>query len=354
MSIARLSLTDFRNHARLEIAARPGFVLLTGPNGAGKTNVLEAISMLSPGRGLRRAALSVMAREKGPGGFSVFAQLDDASLGAAGLGVGTEALAPERKKVRINGAQANASQLAEWLALIWLTPAMDRLFVEGAAGRRRFVDRLALALTPGHAAATARYERAMRERNRLLGSDRPDPSWFDALELQMAEHGAAIGQARARLIRQLGERLAGEPESPFARPSLALEGGGPIEASALEAALRAGRPADRAAGRSLVGPHRVDLRVRHAAKDCPAQLCSTGEQKALLLAIVLAHADAVADARAMRPILLLDEVAAHLDPLRRAALFERLHARGGQVWMTGTEPAPFAPIAGEAVHLALG
>lgn len=350
MSIARLSLTDFRNHALLEIAARPGFVLLTGPNGAGKTNVLEAISMLSPGRGLRRAALSVMAREKGPGGFSVFAQLE-----AAGLGVGTEPLAPDRKKVRINSANASASALAEWLALVWLTPAMDRLFVEGASGRRRFVDRLTFALSPEHGQATTRYERAMRERNRLLTSDRPiDPHWFDALEGQMGEHGAAITRARLRLLEHLTERLAAEADGPFARPLLEIGGGGPADQPALEAAMRASRNADRAAGRSLIGPHRADLRVRHAAKDIAAELCSTGEQKAMLLAIVLAHADIVAEVRAMRPILLLDEVAAHLDPLRREALFERLEARGGQVWMTGTEPAPFAAIEAQAVHIPLG
>ena len=350
MSIARLSLTDFRNHAALDIAARPGFVLLTGPNGAGKTNILEAISMLSPGRGLRRAPLSAMPREGGHGGFSVFAELDRTALG-----VGTEPQAPDRKKVRINGAASSAAALSEWLALVWLTPAMDRLFVEGASGRRRFIDRLTLALAPDHASSTARYERAMRERNRLLTSDRAaEPAWFEALERQMAEHGAAIGRARAHMVAQLAARLADEPAGPFARPELAIDGGGPLDPQGLEAAMRASRPADRGAGRSLVGPHRADLAVRHAAKDIPAELCSTGEQKAMLLAILFAHADVVADVRAMRPILLLDEIAAHLDPLRRQALFDRLEARGGQVWMTGTEPAPFAPIVERSVHIALG
>ncbi len=349
MAITRLSLTDFRNHARLEIAARPGFVLLTGPNGAGKTNVLEAISMLSPGRGLRRAPLSAMAREGGPGGFTVFAAMEEADLG-----VGTEAASPDRKKVRINSAGASASSLSEWLALVWLTPAMDRLFVEGASGRRRFLDRLTYALVPEHAAATTRYERAMRERNRLLGADRPaDPSWFDALELQMAEHGSAITRARTALVSHLSARLDEEPEGPFARPLLSLEKDGEASPDALAAAIRASRPADRAAGRSLVGPHRTDLRVAHAEKGVAAERSSTGEQKAMLLAIVLAHADAVAEARNMRPILLLDEVAAHLDPERRAALYERLGARGGQTWMTGTEPAPFAAIRDAAVHIEL-
>lgn len=349
MSIARLSLTDFRNHPQLEIEARPGFVLLTGPNGAGKTNILEAISMLSPGRGLRRAALSAMARDGGPGGFSIFAELKE-----AGLGVGTEPQAPDRKRVRINGAAKGAGALAEWLALIWLTPSMDRLFMEGAAGRRRFLDRLTYALTPNHAAATTRYERAMRERNRLLVAGRAaDPVWFDALEQQMAVHGAAVTRARQALAEHLGERLANEPEGPFSKPTLALDGGGPADENRLKAALQSGRAIDRAAGRSLVGPHRTDLLVQHAAKDRDASQCSTGEQKAMLLAIVLSHADAVADARGMRPVLLLDEVAAHLDPVRREALFHRLEARGGQVWMTGTELAPFTDLEGRAVHILL-
>lgn len=349
MAITRLSLTEFRNHSRLEIAARAGFVLLTGPNGAGKTNVLEAISMLSPGRGLRRAPLSAMAREGGPGNFSVFAALDQVDLG-----VGTEPGSPDRKKVRINGAGASASSLSEWLALVWLTPAMDRLFVEGASGRRRFLDRLTYALVPEHAAATARYERAMRERNRLLNADRPaDPSWFDALEAQMAEHGAAIMQARRALVSQLSARLTREPEGPFARPLLSLDKSSDADPEALAAAMRASRPADRAAGRSLVGPHRTDLTVIHAGKGVAAERSSTGEQKAMLLAIVLAHADAVAEARGMRPILLLDEVAAHLDPARREALYDRLAARGGQTWMTGTEPAPFAAIRETATHIEL-
>ncbi len=362
MTIARLSLEDFRNHARLEIVGRAGFMLLTGPNGAGKTNVLEAISMLSPGRGLRRAPLSTMAREDGPGGFAIFARTDDADLG-----VGTDAAAPERKKVRINQAGASAGALAERIALVWLTPSMDRIFLEGAAGRRRFLDRLTYALDPAHAGATTRYERAMRERNRLLGADRPgDQAWFEGLEHQMAEHGAAIMRSRRALIDRLAQRVMGDPDDPFARPLLALsdaghddaligarEDGEGADVARLAAAFRANRFVDRAAGRALAGPHRTDLLVRHGAKDRPAEQCSTGEQKALLLAIVLAHADAVAEARAMRPVLLLDEVVAHLDPLRRAALFARLAARGGQVWMTGTEPAPFAEIAQDAVHIDL-
>ena len=349
MTISRLTLTDFRNHAQLDIAAAPGFVLLTGPNGAGKTNVLEAISMLSPGRGLRRAALPIMAREQGPGGFTVFAQLGDTALG-----VGTDPAAPDRKRVRINEANATASALAEWLSLMWLTPAMDRLFTEGASARRRFLDRLTYASQPDHARTSARYERSMRERNRLLTADEPaDPRWYDALERQMADHGAAISLARQTLIGQLSERLEQEHDGPFARPLLALKGGGPATPDALLDAIRASRHMDRAAGRTLVGPHRADLLVRHAAKDIGAEFSSTGEQKAMLLAIVLAHADAVAEARGARPILLLDEVAAHLDPVRREALFARLDSRGGQVWMTGTEPAPFHPVLDRAVHVRL-
>jgi DNA replication and repair protein RecF len=338
--VTRLSLTDFRSYPDALLAPGPGLVVLTGENGAGKTNLLEAVSLLSPGRGLRGARLSEMARHGGPGGFAVAARLEEVEIGT-----GTAAAAPERRQVRINGAAASATSLGEWLSILWLTPAMDRLFQEGGGGRRRFLDRLVLALRPDHAVHAARYDAAMRARNKLLAEPGPpDEAWLGALEARMAEHGAAVREARIATVAALGARLAAAPEGPFARADLALDGGD----EDLGVALPQGRARDAAAGRTLAGPHRTDLLVTHAAKGQPAAFCSTGEQKALLLAIVLAHADLVAERAGRRPILLLDEVAAHLDPRRRAALFERLDAAGGQVWMTGTEPALFAGLAGAA------
>ena len=330
MAVTRLSLTDFRSYADAVLAPGPGFVILTGENGAGKTNVLEAVSLLSPGRGLRGAALSEMARRDGAGGFAVAARIGDVEIGT-----GTTAAAPERRQVRSNGAPASANSLSDWLSVLWLTPAMDRLFADSASGRRRFLDRLVLALHPGHAMHSTRYDAAMRARNKLLAEEGPwDQAWLDALEARMAEHGAAIAGARASTIAALAARLAEAPEGPFARALIALEGGEP-------APLAPARARDAAAGRTLAGPHRADLLVTHQAKQQPAGLCSTGEQKALLIGLILAHADLVAERTQRRPILLLDEIAAHLDPSRRAALFERLAGAGGQVWMTGTEPALF-------------
>ncbi|MGK6318569.1 DNA replication/repair protein RecF [Sphingomonas sp. DT-204] len=334
--LSRLVLTDFRNHAAATLAPGSGFVVLTGDNGAGKTNVLEAVSLLAPGRGLRRAPLSEMARQGGAGGFGVAA----AFAGGTEIGTGTQPTAPERRIVRINGAPASATALAEWVSVLWLTPAMDRLFVEPASERRRFLDRLTLALAPAHAHHAARYDAAMRARNRLLAEEAPaDPDWLAALEAAMAEHGAAIEAARRATVLRLNERLADAPGG-FARAGLAIEG---ESVDDLAAALRAGRRRDAVAGRTLVGPHRQDLAVTHLDKDQPAALCSTGEQKALLFGIVLAHAALVAEATARPPVLLLDEVAAHLDPGRRAALFVAL-AGIGQVWMTGTEAALFAGV----------
>lgn len=345
--LARLVLTDVRNHAALTLAPGAGFVVLTGPNGAGKTNVLEAVSLLAPGRGLRRAQLSSVARSDGPGGFGVAATLADDSV----VATGARANAPERRVVRINGAPAPAAALAERVSVLWVTPAMDRLFVEPAAERRRFLDRLALALHPSHATHAARYEAAMRARNRLLGEDVvPDPDWLAALEARMAEHGVAIAAARRETTALVDGRLADTAPGVFARARIALEGW-TGDATALAEALRRGRARDAAAGRALMGPHRDDLVVTHADKRIPAAICSTGEQKALLLGLVLAHADLVAERVGRAPVLLLDEVAAHLDPARRAALFGRLAGRG-QVWMTGTEPALFDAI-GAATRVAL-
>ncbi len=345
MFLARLSLADFRSYRDAVLAPGPGLVVLTGDNGAGKTNLLEAVSLLTPGRGLRGAALSEMARQGGPGGFAVAATVSvstaDDPQAQVTVGTGTVPSAPERRQVRINGAAAPATALSEWLSVLWLTPAMDRLFTDNAGGRRRFLDRLVLALRPGHAVHAARYEAAMRARNKLLAQDgAPDPAWLRALEARMAEHGSALATARRDTVAALDARLAAAPQSPFARAALALD-----EASSggadLAQALAAGRLRDAAAGRTLVGPHRADLLVTHVAKAQAAALCSTGEQKALLIGLILAHADLVAERTGRRPILLLDEVAAHLDPSRRAALFDRLVAAGGQVWMTGTETALF-------------
>jgi DNA replication and repair protein RecF len=346
-AVSRLALTDFRSYADALIEPGPGFVLLYGDNGAGKTNLLEAVSLLSPGRGIRGASLSEIARRGGSGGFAVAARLGDVDIGT-----GTDVSAPERRQVRINGAAASANSLAEWLSVLWLTPAMDRLFTGPAGDRRRFLDRLVLALDPSHARHAARYEAAMRSRNKLLSEpDGADPAWLDALEAQMVEHGAAIADARSRTVAALGERTAAALDDQFPGASLALEG---WEGGDLGAELRQGRSRDAAAGRTLAGPHRQDLAVIHSGKRMPAAQSSTGEQKALLLGLVLAHADMVAEERRQPPILLLDEVAAHLDPKRREALFARLEGRG-QVWITATEAGLFGGIAqASRFHVSLG
>jgi DNA replication and repair protein RecF len=391
--LSRLVLTDFRNHADLTLMPGSGFVVLTGENGAGKTNILEAVSLLAPGRGLRRAALGEMARQGGAGSFGVAATLFPSRLregsgeGAtyvlasapeesaplprplpqAGgeleaqgqiqapvdVATGTLASAPERRIVRIQGATTTANALVEWLTILWLTPAMDRLFVAPAGERRGFLDRLTLALAPAHAHHAARYDAAMRARNRLLADEgHPDADWLSALEAQMAEHGAAVDAARRETVTLLGTRLAEQDDGPFPRAGLALEGWAG-DTTRLQVDLAQSRARDAAAGRTLSGPHRVDLIVTHLDKARAASLASTGEQKALLLGIVLAHADLVAERTGQPPVLLLDEVAAHLDPSRRAALFTRLAGRG-QVWMTGTEDALFDAIDGRATRIAVG
>jgi len=344
--LSRLTLTDFRSYPDATIDVGPGIVLLFGDNGAGKTNLLEAVSMLAPGRGLRGASLSEMARIGGSGGWAVSAKLD-----AIDIGTGTQPSAPERRQVRVNGAPAAVNSLSEWLSILWLTPAMDRLFTGSAGERRRFLDRLVLALEPAHAHHSTRYDAAMRARNKLLADERWDEAWLASLEQGMAEHGTAVAEARARTVAALSERLAEAPEDEFARAALALEGSAPDD---LAPALQANRSRDAAAGRATEGPHRQDLAVTHRAKAMPAARSSTGEQKALLLGLVLAHAELVAERRGEPPILLLDEVAAHLDPGRRAALFTRLEGRG-QVWMTATEEALFDGIAGASrFHVAGG
>ncbi|MDE2043434.1 MAG: DNA replication/repair protein RecF, partial [Alphaproteobacteria bacterium] len=334
------------NYARAELHPGPGFNILTGDNGAGKTNILEALSLLAPGRGLRGAQLGEMAQQGGPGEFAISAQRGDALLGT-----GTRADAPARRIVRINGANAAATALSEWLSIVWLTPAMDRLFTDSAGERRRFLDRLVLSLDPDHAHHSARYEAAMRQRNRLLAQDMPaDPHWLNGLEAQMVTHGLAIHAARTALVTLLDAQMAALPDGPFARAQLVLADETPLAPEAYAQALAMGRARDAAAGRTLSGPHRADLLARHAAKNQPAEKCSTGEQKAMLITIVLAHAGLVAEQRGLRPVLLLDEVAAHLDPVRREALFTRLAETGSQVWLTGTEATVFAPLGQGAPH----
>ena len=347
MALDRITLGHFRNHTASRLDGAAHLNLLIGENGAGKTNVLEALSLFAPGRGLRRAVLTDMASSAGPGTFSVSAALHVAGGEPVILGTGTQPDRLRRRIVQVNGAETSAVSLGEWLAVSWLTPAMDGLFTDSAGARRRYMDRLALALDPSHARHAARYEAALRERNRLLSNDaEPDPQWLDSIEVQLAEAGAALATGRERLIERLSAELETLPEAPFARPALALAASGPREVEALAEELARQRPRDRAAQRTLTGPHRDDLDVTMAGKGMPAASCSTGEQKAMLIAITLAHAGLAA---AGRPgVLLLDEVAAHLDPVRREALFERLSAGQAQAWLTGTERAPFAGIRGEA------
>lgn len=357
-----LTLVNFRNHANSRIA--PGaapLVLLTGPNGAGKTNILEAASLLALGRGLRGATLSQMAMAADaaePGGFGVQAELaPDQGFPPISIRTFTHAAAPERRLLRVNGATAALNTLADWCSVLWLTPAMDRLFADAPSARRRFLDRLVLALYPGHAGHAARYDAAMRARTRLLTGDAPaDQAWLAALEAQMAEHGAALARARAATVDALGEVMIAIPDGPFPRPALALAAG---DAQGLAARLRDNRATDRAAGRATAGPHRSDLVVTHAGNShagmaMPAALASTGEQKALLVAILLAHAALVAERSGRSPLLLLDEAVAHLDPDRRRALFDRLALLGGQAWLSGTDAALFEGLDGARFEIRNG
>ena len=362
--ISKLTLTNFRNYAALAIDFSPGTVVFSGDNGAGKTNLLEAISLLTPGRGLRRAPYADVAREGGDGGFALHARLDGQD-GQVEIGTGItggETAGEGGRKVRINGAPArSADAMLEWLRVVWLTPAMDGLFPGPAADRRRFLDRLVLAIDPGHGQRALDYEKAMRGRNRLLTEGSRDGAWFDAIETQMAETGVAIAAARAELVRLLAAMIDRLPSSgPFPQADISLSGdleSDVATAPAVDveeryrAALADGRERDRAAGRTLDGPHRSDLLVRHRPKAMPAELCSTGEQKALLVGIVLSHARLTGEMSGMTPILLLDEIAAHLDSGRRAALFSILEELNCQAFMTGTDAALFSSLKGRAQFL---
>ncbi|MCH8684078.1 DNA replication/repair protein RecF [Pedomonas mirosovicensis] len=354
--VSRLLLTRFRSYseAGLEVEARP--VVLAGPNGAGKTNILEALSLLSPGRGLRSATYREMEREGDAPGWAVAARL----MGRAGptdIGTGTTVEARDRRQLRIDGTPATNADLLAVVNVLWLTPAMDRLFVEGASARRKFFDRMVLALYPDHAGHVARYEAAMRERARLLAEARADPAWLSALERKMAEHGVAVAAARRDALGALQRLIDTNWEGPFPKAVLALEG--EVEARLAEAkaldvedwlveTLGHRRGQDQAAGRAGVGIHRTDLVVTHATKAMPAGRCSTGEQKALLIGLVLAQTRLVAELTGRWPLLLLDEVAAHLDAGRRGGLFDILMNMGVQAWMTGTDADVFVGLKGRA------
>jgi DNA replication and repair protein RecF len=320
---------------RLEFDSRP--IAVFGANGAGKTNLIEAVSLLSPGRGLRGAAPEELARRPEAIGWKVAAGIEapDGRHEAASWSEGAG------RRVEIDGKAASQTALAGIARILWLTPAMDRLWLEGPGERRRFLDRLTLSLVPDHGEVAAAYDRALRERNRLIRDDVRDPAWFEALEARMAESGARLGRNRALALSRLA---AAEVDGPFPAAALSLEGDGPRDEPALREALRGGRAGDRAAGRTLTGPHRDDLGAVYAAKGVPARLCSTGEQKALLVSVVLANARAVATDFGAAPILLLDEITAHLDEARRAALFAAVAALGAQAFMTGTGPELFEGI----------
>ncbi len=344
--ISRMRLTHFRNYSSAALDLDGRHLVLVGPNGAGKTNLLEAVSLLSPGRGLRGATFDEVAAQGSDGMWAVATTVETPE-GPVDIGTGAGG-ADGGRRVRINGANARTiEEMSAYLRVLWLTPAMDGLFTGPASDRRRFLDRLVTTLIPGHSAAVSDYEKAMRQRNRLI-DDNADALWIDAVEAQMAVSAAAVHFSRADSLHDLQALiLSGVDEASFPAAHVALtplfeDQHEPQSSAALEAELRAlwrqGRALDRAAGRTLAGPHRVDLEVRHAQKDMPAALGSTGEQKALLIGLILAQARLVKRSAGMAPFLLLDEVAAHLDPGRRAALFAALDGLGTQCFMTGTDP----------------
>jgi DNA replication and repair protein RecF len=351
-------LTNFRSYRRAELSAGDGPIVLTGPNGAGKTNLLEAISFLTPGRGLRRATLEDVANTEGDGSWAVAAGVDGA-FGEVQLGTGidppTEGVAPVRRH-RIDREPApSVAAFADHLRVVWLVPEMDGLFLGPASERRRFLDRLVLAIDASHGSRVNALERALRSRNRLLEEINPDPRWLDAIEHEVAELGIAVAAARAETVRRLTGVIESshDPASPFPAARLSLQGwleadiasGAAIEIEdRYRASLREARARDRAAGRTLEGPHLSDLAVVHAGKDIEAARASTGERKALLVGVVLSHARLVAAMHGAAPVVLLDDVAAFLDAERRGALFEALLRLGAQTWMTGVDDSAFAAL----------
>jgi DNA replication and repair protein RecF len=371
--LGALTLGDFRSYAAARLTPAGASVYLFGPNGAGKTNILEAISLLSPGRGLRGAAFAELGRRL-PGeavgrAWSVAAEVESAPIDGAAdlvsLGTGVDAPGASRRLVRVEGETVPPGRLSDYIRPVWLTPAQDRLFLDAAGDRRRFFDRLVFAAEPGHAAHASAYERALRERLRLLTAEAPaDPAWLSALEARLAESGALMAEARARTLCALQAEIDSRGERPFPRAKLSFEGEWEAMAARgadfaeiegrLADALAAARSRDASAGRSLTGPHRGDLAVIHLEKDRPAAECSTGEQKALILNLVMAQAARLSRAEsAPNPILLLDEVAAHLDARRRAALADEIAALGLQAFLTGTDEALFEPFKGRALGIAV-
>ncbi len=347
LSVSQLILSHFRSHKRavIDCDARP--VAIYGPNGAGKTNILEAVSLLSPGRGLRRSSAEDMTRRPEALGWKITGILK-AQHQVHELEIWSEAGAA--RQTRIDGKAAPQTALGRLTRVLWLIPAMDRLWIEGAEGRRRFLDRMTLSFLPEHAEHALSYEKAMRERNRLLKDMVREPSWYTALEMRMAESGAAIHAGRLHALQAISEAQA-QAETAFPTATLTLECDMPTTPQDLRAALADNRTRDLAAGRTLIGPHRADLFGVYAAKDVPARDCSTGEQKALLVSLILANARALAAELGAPPILLLDEVAAHLDSDRQAALYDEISALGAQAWMTGTGPEMFAALGDRAQRL---
>jgi DNA replication and repair protein RecF len=376
LAVRRLVLTEFRNYRRLRLTAEARPVVLTGANGAGKTNLLEALSYLAPGRGLRRARLAQVARRTpegaSPEAVSETAWAVSATLagpqGPVEIGTGREppragdGQGAEKRLVRIDGAPAKSQgELARLLSVTWLTPEMDRLFLDAGAARRRFLDRLVYGFVAGHAASVSAYQRALRERNRLLRDGAGDGVWLSALEADMAEAGVAVAAGRRHVVGRLNQ-VSRNHVGVFPRAQVAIEGAledwlEELPALAAEDRFRArlheGRRRDAEAGGAALGPHRSDFAVRHAGHELPAASCSTGEQKALLIAIVLATARLLALDRGAPPILLLDEVVAHLDETRRAALFDEICALRVQAWLTGTDRSLFAGLEGRAQFMAV-
>jgi DNA replication and repair protein RecF len=361
--IRRLTLTNFRSYRAANLRVQAGLVVLVGPNGAGKTNLIEAISFFAPGRGLRRATLDEVAFSESDGSWAVAAEIEGA-LGLATLGTGIEPRADSEealsRKYRVDREPVpSAAAFAEHLRVVWLTPQMDPLFAGPASERRRFLDRLVLSVDAEHGGRVNALERALRSRNRLLEEPRPDPHWLDAIEHETAELAVAVAAGRAETVRRLQGALEArkDPASPFPWADIALDGWLEtmlLDSPAVEAedryraVLKEGRPRDAAAGRTLAGPHLTDLEVMHGPKGIAASDASTGEQKALLIGLILAHAGLIADMTGFAPVLLLDEVVAHLDPARRAALYQALDDIGAQVWMTGADAAAFDAVAGRA------
>jgi len=350
--LSSLTLSHFRSHkgSVLRFDERP--VAIFGPNGAGKTNLIEAVSMLSPGRGLRRAAAQDMTRRPEALGWKVTAVLHSLHQ-VHEIEITSEEGAARRTK--IDGKPAAQVALGRIARLLWLVPSMDRLWIEGAEGRRRFLDRMTMSFVPEHADLAIAYEKAMRERNRLLKDQVRDGHWYVALERQMAETGVALHDNRLRVLNRIATAQAGAATAfPVAELELTTtEGAMPATSSDFRDALSESRFRDLAAGRTLVGPHRADMRGVYAAKGVPAEDCSTGEQKALLVSLILANARALRDDFGAPPILLLDEVAAHLDASRRAALYDEVCALGAQAWMTGTGPELFAELEDRAQRVSL-